>query len=410
MKIRRLLMFLVAVALHGIAVGAEIDTASQQSLIRMVPGEAKKTAQLKIWKNNLEPSEKIGTFSAGIFCSSPNDILNTKGLDQYNLVRISKVYAEKSLALGYPKFEEGDSAFSDKLGVEADFKAGFTLLALNYNICGDHAEYSGSGAVSLRVELFSTKLQKIVYAKNVNGEFATGKKMKASEFDDAVFFSALSKVFADKAYADNFRNDIALNLSQSQSIEIKNGPAIGGGVKKNSKDILTSVVTVESGLGIGSGFYVGKDGYVISNYHVVGEAQFVKVRLSSGHTIVGEVVRKEPARDVALIKTQSESPVLISIRTTPVNVGEEVYAMGSPFGKQLSETLTRGIISAERSLRDQKFIQSDVSINPGNSGGPLVDASGAVVAIAELKRDDAAGIALFIPISEALEKLDLKLF
>ena len=403
---------MAAMLVHGMVIGAEIDTASQQTLIKMAAGEAKKTAQLKIWKNNLEPSEKIGTFSAGIFCSSPSDILNSKGLDQYNLVRVSKVYSEKALTLGYPKFEEGDSAFADKLGMEPDFKVGFTLLSMKYNICGGGEEYSGSGAVSLRVELFSNKLQKIVYAKNVSGEFATDKKMKSTEFDEAVFFSALSKVFADKAYADHFRDDAVSgsSQSQSQSIEIKNGPAIAGGVKKNSKDILTSVVTVESGLGVGSGFYVGKDGYVISNYHVVGEAQFVKVRLSSGHTVVGEVVRKEPVRDVALIKTQSESPVLISIRTTPVAVGEEVYAMGSPFGKQLSETLTRGIVSAERSLQEHQFIQSDVSINPGNSGGPLVDASGAVIAIAELKKDDAAGIGLFIPISEALEKLGLKLF
>jgi len=155
---------------------------------------------------------------------------------------------------------------------------------------------------------------------------------------------------------------------------------------------------------------VGSDGYIITNYHVVGEARFVKVKLPGGYTIVGDVVRKDSERDVALIKTQSEPPSPFSIRSAQVNVGEEVYAIGSPFGGQLSETLTRGIVSAERNLNDVKYIQSDVSINPGNSGGPLVDANGAVIAMAELKKQNAAGIGLFIPISEVLEKLGLKLF
>jgi S1-C subfamily serine protease len=138
---------------------------------------------------------------------------------------------------------------------------------------------------------------------------------------------------------------------------------------------------------------------------VVGEARFVKVKLNGGLSTIGEVVRRDAVRDVALIKTAVEPGRSIAVRRSSIKVGDEVYAIGSPFGDQLSGTTTRGIISAERTIENQRFVQSDVSINPGNSGGPLVNAAGEAVAIAVLRKEGAAGIGLFIPIDEALEKL-----
>jgi len=141
----------------------------------------------------------------------------------------------------------------------------------------------------------------------------------------------------------------------------------------------------------------------------VGNANYVKVRLANGYSVPGQIVRKDPARDVALIKTEIEPPTALFVRTTATRVGEEVFAVGSPFGAQLKNTVTRGILSGERTLNEQRFIQSDVSINPGSSGGPLVDAEGGLIAVADLKKQDASGIAMFIPIEEVLEKLGLKI-
>jgi serine protease Do len=366
-----------------------------------------KTAQFKIWKSNIEPTEKVGKFARGLFCSDPFEIPYDKNLDAYNVSRLSKIYSDRSLALGYPKFEGEQSAFAEKLGTEADFKVGFTLLSMNYDICGGNNEVSGTSSIKMKIELYSTKLKKIVYFKVLDGAYSSSKKIKMEQFDEALFLSSLENAFSDKNYVNVFK-DMALKDSlTSEKIIIENGTRIVDGIKKNTKAILTSVITVESGLGVGSGFYIGKDGYIISNYHVVGESKFVKVKFSGGHSIVGEVVRTDPVRDVALIKTASESPVQVSIRKLPVKIGEEVFAIGSPFGEQLSGTVTRGIISAERFIDDLKYIQSDVSINPGNSGGPLVDIAGDVVAIAELKKENAAGIGLFIPIAEVLDKLGI---
>jgi S1-C subfamily serine protease len=141
---------------------------------------------------------------------------------------------------------------------------------------------------------------------------------------------------------------------------------------------------------------------------VVGDAKFVRVRLQGGFSVPGEVVRRDPARDVALIKTDIEPPVPPYVRLTIAKVGDEVYAVGSPLGAALNNSVTRGVFSGVRKFDEQTYIQSDVSVNPGSSGGPLVDADGAVIGLAVIKVGS-GGINLFIPIGEALEKLGLSL-
>ena len=95
------------------------------------------------------------------------------------------------------------------------------------------------------------------------------------------------------------------------------------------------------------------------------------------------------------------------MRTAAPQVGEEVYALGSPYGQTLSGTLTRGVLSARRVLEGVAYLQSDVAINPGSSGGPLIDAQGRVLGITQL--GNAQGVGLFIPIDDVLEKLALVL-
>jgi S1-C subfamily serine protease len=140
---------------------------------------------------------------------------------------------------------------------------------------------------------------------------------------------------------------------------------------------------------------------------VVGGAKFVKIKLAQGHSSVGEVLRIDTVRDVALIKTDLTSVVSLAVRSNAPQVGEEVYAIGSPLGSELSGTLTKGVVSANRTVDNVNYIQSDVSINPGSSGGPLLDSQGQVLGLTQLKA--ANGISLFIPIKEALERLNIKL-
>lgn len=135
----------------------------------------------------------------------------------------------------------------------------------------------------------------------------------------------------------------------------------------------------------GSGFIIGADGYIITNYHVVGNAASIAVQLSDDQTAPAKVIGSDPETDIALIKIeQSNLPVLELADSDKVEVGEWVLAVGNPFG--LSHSVTAGIVSAKSRTgvgiaAYEDFLQTDAAINPGNSGGPLVNLDGKVIGV-----------------------------
>ena len=160
--------------------------------------------------------------------------------------------------------------------------------------------------------------------------------------------------------------------------------------------------------GQGSGFILTKDGRILTNYHVIADAQKVVVTLSDKHTYPAQIVLQDPAHDVALlqIKATNLTPAILS-QSRNLQVGQNVYAIGNPFG--LNGTMTTGIISSIRSVREpnggapiENAIQTDAAINPGNSGGPLLNSRGEVIGmntlIASNGVEQSSGIGFAIPI------------
>jgi serine protease Do len=137
--------------------------------------------------------------------------------------------------------------------------------------------------------------------------------------------------------------------------------------------------------GAGSGFIASKDGYILTNNHVVSDADKITVTLSDGRELKGKVVGTDPRTDLAVIKVDADDlPVLPLGDSDSLEPGEWVVAVGSPFG--LTHSITAGIVSAigrtHVGIADyEDFIQTDAAINPGNSGGPLLDLEGHVVGI-----------------------------
>jgi serine protease Do len=136
--------------------------------------------------------------------------------------------------------------------------------------------------------------------------------------------------------------------------------------------------------GVGSGFIVSADGIILTNAHVVRDANEVTVKLTDRREFRAKVLGSDPKTDVAVLKIDAKNlPVVPLGRSSDVKVGEWVLAIGSPFG--LENTVTAGVVSAKgRSLPDDSnvpFIQTDVAINPGNSGGPLFNTKGEVIGI-----------------------------
>lgn len=174
-----------------------------------------------------------------------------------------------------------------------------------------------------------------------------------------------------------------------------------------------SVVSIMSDRGHGSGFLIAPTGEVLTNAHVVGQGRYVKVRWNDGAETLGEVLRRDTRRDVALVKIPpptGRAPLAL-VAAKPES-GTDVYAIGTPLDEGLQGTVTRGVVSAVRELDGLNYIQSDVTVNPGNSGGPLIDKTGAVIAITVAAYQPDAiptGINLFIPIADALAALNIRI-
>jgi S1-C subfamily serine protease len=140
---------------------------------------------------------------------------------------------------------------------------------------------------------------------------------------------------------------------------------------------------------LGSGFVIDKAGYIVTNYHVVGNAQSVHVSFSNNDSMKAEMIGKDPATDVALLKVAASSRALKPLSlgdSDGVHVGDQVAAIGNPLG--LDRSITLGIVSAlHRSLTSpegtpiDRVIQTDAALNHGNSGGPLLNAQGQVVGV-----------------------------
>jgi len=158
---------------------------------------------------------------------------------------------------------------------------------------------------------------------------------------------------------------------------------------------------------LGSGFIIDREGYIITNNHVIEGASEIRVRLSTGKEFEAEVVGRDQKTDLALIKIKSfqDLPVEELGDSDRVEIGEWVMAIGNPFG--LSHTVTVGIVSAKGRVIGSgpydDFIQTDASINPGNSGGPLFNMNGEVVGINTAIVAAGQGIGFAIPINAARE-------
>jgi serine protease Do len=162
--------------------------------------------------------------------------------------------------------------------------------------------------------------------------------------------------------------------------------------------------------GQGSGFLISKDGFILTNTHVVGDAEKITVRLMDGREFLAKRIGADSKTEVALIKIEGKDFPCLSIgNPAKLDIGEWVIAIGNPFG--LKETLTVGVVSAKgrnnMGITDyEDFIQTDAAINPGNSGGPLLNIDGEVIGINTAifsQNGGYMGIGFAVPIDMAMQ-------
>ena len=171
------------------------------------------------------------------------------------------------------------------------------------------------------------------------------------------------------------------------------------------QDQLFRVFPVE---GVGSGVIIDEKGYVLTNNHVIDDAERLKVTLADGRVLRGRVTGSDDVTDLAVLKVESDQPLPAAQlgNSDELKVGQIVLAIGNPFGLTGGPAVTAGIVSSlNRSIQTRngvlELIQTDAAINPGNSGGPLVNTKGEVVAINTANMPYAQGIGFAVPANTA---------
>ncbi|WP_244833723.1 trypsin-like peptidase domain-containing protein [Clostridium sp. BJN0001] len=190
----------------------------------------------------------------------------------------------------------------------------------------------------------------------------------------------------------------------------------------STKSLTDSMFGQQEVEGMGSGFIINQDGYILTNYHVISGAKEVTVTLSDGTEDKATVVNYDSEKDIAMIKLSDSSkvPAVAELGDSDaIYPGAEVIAIGTPLSKNFAQTLTKGVISGNnRTIETENgtsvnLIQTDAAINPGNSGGPLVNTKGQVIGINSMKLGSQTtssasveGLGFAIPINEVKEKID----
>lgn len=170
-------------------------------------------------------------------------------------------------------------------------------------------------------------------------------------------------------------------------------------------DQLFRVFPVE---GVGSGVIIDEKGYILTNNHVIDDAERLKVTLTDGRVLKGRVAGSDEVTDLAVLKVESDQPLPAAQlgNSDDLKAGQIVLAIGNPFGLTGGPAVTAGIVSSlNRSIQTRngvlELIQTDAAINPGNSGGPLVNTKGEVIAISTANMPYAQGIGFAVPANTA---------
>jgi len=323
--------------------------------------------------------------------------------------RFSALFNEAVAKSGFQPSSDGNMFEQD--GPSDGLQVGARILDMRFYVC-ETIGFRATVSMDVEWQLFDPLKREIV------GRVATtaGYEQRVSGFDD--ISAPLLQAFRENTralLADPAFRQAILSTSTSTSAPAPKTPihltAAGAAVARPIGEVSASVVALFTGNAMGSGFLVSSDGYIITNQHVVGSATKVRVRWSDGLETTGDVIRSDKRRDVALVKVEPRGrPPLALVRGAPA-VGAAVFAVGTPLDEALQNTVTRGIVSANRFIDGFAFIQSDVGIDHGNSGGPLLDEKGRVIGITVIKiapDDGQRGLNLFIPIGDALDFLALK--
>ena len=359
----------------------------------------------------------------GLWCLTPIGSQTSNGArEALALGPYTTIFNQEVGGAGYQVVAAEDNLFGQEDGA-SDYQVAAVVADLRLDMCiytsGGYGivagDARGDGSMTINWQVYSP-LKKEVVAHITTSGTAKLEKSIAGAATRLTLDAFASNVHALATNAD-FRT--AMNAAKPAPDELlksaKDSPsALSGSLhapKRSIADAEGSVLTILTGNGSGSGALVSDDGYILTDAHVVGDEKEVRARWSDGIETVAQVIRVAKDRDIALVKTNPRDRSPLPVKRGAVTPGQRVFAIGSPKSKEFQGTVSSGVISADRTIRGLRFIQSDVSISPGSSGGPLLDEGGSVIGFTDLfflNEDRPAGLNFFIPVGDAMDFLSLE--
>jgi S1-C subfamily serine protease len=329
-----------------------------------------------------------------------------------------RVFREEFTAAGLRVAGDPNNLFQadDK---SADLQVGALLTSVSATFCRVSAfresqagKIKGKASMAIEWQVYSTSQAKVVARIPTSGSHQIEKEVDSGDL--VLLHRAFAANVQALAASPVFRAAISVpGAVATQASAERSGiafAAVPPGAVRPIKDAAASVATVFAGGGMGSAFLISRDGYLLTNHHVVGDAVQVRIRWSDKSETIGQVIRSDRRRDVALIQADAKGRTPLSLRPTGAEAGEAVFAIGTPLEKDFQNTVTKGVVSGKRVVDGQSFVQSDVAVDHGNSGGPLLNEKGQVVAITDwgYAPDGVShDLNFFIPIDDALKTLAL---
>jgi serine protease Do len=362
-------------------------------------------------------------------CAGESDVYWDSGRIQVDPQEFRAVFYEPMTRVGYRVVGDPRQLFDSEADrAAARYLVGVEITKLDLDVVhwnnvwhGKHTR--GVARMDLTWHLYSLRERRVVYTARQYGQSTIERAGHASAINTLIV-AAFADATQRLSVGPRFRNMVSIQPDAPYAQEaihptVMEVPAYGrfqGPISRRAGAMPAATVTILSGSSHGSGFFISDDGLILTNQHVVGSAEQINVRLASGMELTGRVLRRHAGRDVALVKVDIARVRPLPISRTLPPVGNEVYALGSPTDPNLAGSLTRGIVSALRTVPkagvDYPIIQSDVAIHGGSSGGPLLDPSGNVIGIAVSGIGPGqlnAGLNFFIPIEDALSYLNIQL-
>jgi serine protease Do len=370
--------------------------------------------------SKMNRGEQFGTVQVGLLCV-PKYAITWRGSGKYNISdqEYAQIFLDECKKLNYNIIGDPNSLFDTGDESIALIHVGAMIVDRKINACLPLAGYGsqlskGEASVSVEWQVYSVLDKKLLHKVTTNGssEIKDAAPNAADDLQYNAFSQAVRGLLADEKFQRIVRGGKEADASK-EAKNADNPPIVINIDKKSSKAIpsfkqaKTAAFTIFIAKGTGSGFFISPDGYGLTNYHVVEKTDKIRCRDESGKVFFATVLNRDAKRDIALFKADESNVPYLDVEMNRLDVGTEVYAVGSPQGDDFHGTVTKGIVSGYRLLNDRLELQSDVGITHGNSGGPLVDARGKVAGISTWKYGDATMLNFFIPIFDGLEKLNV---